>query len=97
MSLLPYVLRISKYTTILYPALMYAVMFYVILNKRKRLGHCVTYFVAIILISHTNIGTKKNYESKREKAMKRELWRFSGLLDYTPSPTEGLRAPGPTN
>ena len=47
MSLLPYVLRISKYTTILYPALMYAVMFYVILNKRKRLGHCVTYFVAI--------------------------------------------------
>ena len=30
MSLLPYVLRISKY-----PALMYAVMFYVILNKRK--------------------------------------------------------------
>ena len=46
MSLLPYVLRISKYTTIFYPALMYAVMFYVILNKRKRLGHCVTYFVA---------------------------------------------------
>ena len=30
-----------------YPALMYAVMFYVILNKRKRLGDCVTYFVSI--------------------------------------------------
>ena len=44
MSLLPYVLRISKYTTIfIYPALMYAVMFYVILNKRKRLGDCVTF------------------------------------------------------
>ena len=28
----------------LYPALMYAVMFYVILNKRKRLGDCVTFF-----------------------------------------------------
>ena len=27
----------------IYPALMYAVMFYVILNKRKRLGDCVTY------------------------------------------------------
>ena len=26
---------------IIYPALMYAVMFYVILNKRKRLGDCV--------------------------------------------------------
>ena len=26
------------------PALMYAVMFYVILNKRKRLGDCVTFF-----------------------------------------------------
>ena len=25
----------------IYPALMYAVMFYVILNKRKRLGDCV--------------------------------------------------------
>ena len=31
----------------IYPALMYAVMFYVILNKRKRLGDCVTYFVSI--------------------------------------------------
>ena len=29
---------------IIYPALMYAVMFYVILNKRKRLGDCVTFF-----------------------------------------------------
>ena len=28
---------------IIYPALMYAVMFYVILNKRKRLGDCVTF------------------------------------------------------
>ena len=28
----------------IYPALMYAVMFYVILNKRKRLGDCVTFF-----------------------------------------------------
>ena len=27
----------------IYPALMYAVMFYVILNKRKRLGDCVTF------------------------------------------------------
>ena len=27
----------------LYPALMYAVMFYVTLNKRKRLGDCVTF------------------------------------------------------
>ena len=28
----------------IYPALMYAVMFYVILNKRKRLGDCVTFY-----------------------------------------------------
>ena len=27
----------------IYPALMYAVMFYVTLNKRKRLGDCVTF------------------------------------------------------
>ena len=30
----------------IYPALMYAVMFYVILNKRKRLGDCVTFLVS---------------------------------------------------
>ena len=29
--------------SIVYPALMYAVMFYVTLNKRKRLGDCVTF------------------------------------------------------
>ena len=28
------------------PALMYAVMFYVILNKRKRLGDCVTFLAS---------------------------------------------------
>ena len=31
------------YVYCIYPALMYAVMFYVILNKRKRLGDCVTF------------------------------------------------------
>ena len=30
----------------IYPALMYAVMFYVILNKRKRLGDCVTFLAS---------------------------------------------------
>ena len=39
-------LAVHDYTTLvyIYPALMYAVMFYVILNKRKRLGDCVTFF-----------------------------------------------------
>ena len=32
--------------TCIYPALMYAVMFYVILNKRKRLGDCVTFLAS---------------------------------------------------
>ena len=31
---------------LIYPALMYAVMFYVILNKRKRLGDCVTFLAS---------------------------------------------------
>ena len=35
--------RANLLTGTIYPALMYAVMFYVILNKRKRLGDCVTF------------------------------------------------------
>ena len=31
---------------IIYPALMYAIIFYVILNKRKRLGDCVTFLAS---------------------------------------------------
>ena len=39
--------RVSHFSAlIVYPALMYAVMFYVILNKRKRLGDCVLTFLA---------------------------------------------------
>ena len=40
----------------IYPALMYAVMFYVILNKRKRLGDCVTYFVSIRSGTYRNVS-----------------------------------------
>ena len=32
---------------------MYAVMFYVILNKRKRLGDCVTFSYISISVAHT--------------------------------------------
>ena len=51
----------------------------------------------LLFISHTNKGTKERRNKRKKIAVKRELWsRFSGLLDYSPSPTEGLRAPGPT-
>ena len=49
--------------------------------------HCYATALLLLLLFHI----------LKKIAMKRELWsRFSGLLDYIPSPTEGLRAPGPT-
>ena len=39
----------------IYPALMYAAMFYVILNKRKRLGDCVTFSSAAHTVMFLNM------------------------------------------
>ena len=50
-------------TIFLYPALMYAVMFYVILNKRKRLGDCVT-FSYLISVTHTVMFLNMRYMRK---------------------------------
>ena len=44
----------------IYPALMYAVMFYVILNKRKRLGDCVTFSS----VAHTVMFLNMRYMRK---------------------------------
>ena len=45
---------------LIYPALMYAVMFYVILNKRKRLGDCVTFSYLLSGRARALSGTYRN-------------------------------------
>ena len=57
--------------------------------------------IALVIDTHQNRCKCEN-EREREKIIIKREWRVvipeqnSGLLDSIPSPTEGLRAPGPT-
>ena len=54
----------------IYPALMYAVMFYVILNNRKRLGDCVTFSYLSGRAAHTVMFLNMRYMPAMHHAVK---------------------------
>ena len=66
-------------------------------NKRKSFDYYYYYYYYYCCHTHQERCTQeKRNKTKTEKMIYNIMVKNSGLLDSIPSPTEGLRAPGPT-